>query len=168
MEFTQENFDSLQNQNASLQAENETLRRTNAALVERKNHHKQRAVDAEAKHKTASDALYQLQISAPLRGMAERLSTVPELWLEQFAKAYRVESHDGKLVIVNAPDGKESGFDFTEDAIKTALLDSKHPMSKTFCAITIVSRASGGSGSPIVPSTHKPASAKRPRSTGGW
>jgi len=29
--------------------------------------------------------------------MAESISPAPELWLEQFVKAYRVELRDGKL-----------------------------------------------------------------------
>jgi hypothetical protein len=87
--------------------------------------------------------LKRVTIDGPMQAMAESLSVVPALFLEQFNKSYRVELVDGELTILNAEDGKPSGIPFEQKAIFEYLTDENHTQAKTFNAILIGSRASG-------------------------
>ncbi len=131
---------------AAIQAENETLRRTNAELVEKSGKRKNRVEELEVQLAKTNDELYQMHVGAPLRGMAESVSNAPELWVEQFSKHYKLEMQDGKLTILSVADGKPVNVDFTRDALVKFLTDEAHPQAKTFRAITVTSRASGAGG----------------------
>src|ERR1700734_3845335 len=91
----------------------ETLRRVNSELVTKNGARKQRIAELEAANtglqKTLAErdaAIYGLTVGGPLKAMAERMSAVPELWLEQFAKHYKAELIDGELTLLSVADGK--------------------------------------------------------------
>ena len=136
----------------------ETLRRTNAELVTKASTRKQRVTELEManaelqKTVTERDAtIYGLTVGGPLKAMAERISTVPELWLEQFAKRYKVELVNGELTLLSVADGKTVHKDgktvpFETKALADLLTTGEDATAKAFRAITIVSRASGAAG----------------------
>jgi hypothetical protein len=139
-------------------AELVTLRTTIGELKQKSLTRKQRIAELEAanaeiqtKLTHATSSLRQVTIDGPLKEMSEGISTCPELWLEQFSKTYRLELVDGELALHSA-DGKPvtnegKAIPFERDALVAFLTDEKHPHAKAFRAITIVSRASGGSAS---------------------
>jgi hypothetical protein len=93
--------------------------------------------------------IHELTIAAPVKAMAESISTVPELFLEQFSKSYRVESINGELTLQTA-DGKpvmkaDKAVPFERQALIELLTDEANPYAKIFRSITISSRASGAS-----------------------
>lgn len=138
----------------------ETLRRTNSELVAKNSTRKQRIAELEtantelqAKLSAANSAIHEFTIGAPLKTMAESISNVPELWIEQFSKSYRLELPNGELTIVSAADGKpveKAGkpVAFERRALTELLTDEAHPQSKIFRAITVVSHASGSQVTP--------------------
>lgn len=150
----------------------EVLRRTVAELKDKSSTRKKRITEIEMQLAetqtlltTANGAIYELRVGAPLKAMAEELGSDPELWLEQFSKLYKVETVDGKLAVLNASDGKPATKDgktvaFERQSLLEFLTDEKHPKSKTFRAITVASRASGGNDNgtrrPQAPATPKP------------
>jgi len=135
----------------------ETLRRTNAELVTKNSSRKQRigeleatVADLQSKLTTTSATIHEITVGAPLKSMAESISTVPEVWIEQFGKSYRLELANGELTVVSVADGKPiqkegKAVPFEQEALKSLLLDETHPHSKLFNAITIASKASGAS-----------------------
>ena len=137
----------------------ETLRRTNSELVAKNSTRKQRILDLEAanadlqtKLTAANSTIYEFQIGAPLKTMAESISTVPDAWIENFSKSYRLELKDGELTILSVADGKpleKAGkpVPFDRRALTELLTDKDHPQSRLFNAITIATKASGGKGS---------------------
>jgi hypothetical protein len=101
---------------------------------------------------TANASLRAVTIDAPLRDLSEAISQVPDLWREQFSKSYRLEMKDGALTVLTN-DGKPalhngSPIPFERDALTKFLTDESHPQAKAFRALTIGSRASGGSATP--------------------
>ena len=90
----------------------------------------------------ASESLHQVTVGGPLKAMSESISQAPELWLEQFTKTHKVAMANGKLTIQSV-DGKPLSVPFERQAIIDHLTADGHPQSKTFKAISIVSRASG-------------------------
>src|SRR5262249_36517751 len=96
-------------------------------------------------------ALNAAVVDVPLRNMAEELSTAPELFLEQFAKAYRVEMQDGRLTIISTADSKPIKIAFERNAIAEYLTSEKHPQATTFRAIVITNRASGAASASTTP-----------------
>ena len=152
----------------------ETLRRTNAELVTKNSSRKQRIAELEAtnaelqtKLTSATTTVHEMTIGAPLKAMAESISTVPDVWIEQFAKSYRLELVNGDLTILSIEDGKPvqregKAVPFEQEALKSLLLDEKHPHSKLFNAITIASKASGGASTTpqrlTAPTAPKPSS----------
>lgn len=127
------------------------LRKTVAELTEKSRTRKAKITELEgivSKHEannaTLQTQVRQITIDGPLHQMAESISTAPELWLSEFSKTYCVEMINGKLSIFNAADGKAIATPFERDAIVKLTTDEKHPQAKSFRAITIASRASGG------------------------
>ena len=106
----------------------------------------------QAKLRETSESLYQATVGVPLQMMAESMSTVPDLFLEQFSKHYKVESVKGVLTL-HSQDGKpaldKSGkaILFERDVLAKLLTEGDDARAKTFKAITIVNRASGAGGS---------------------
>jgi len=151
-----------------------TLRRVNAELVTR--HTKDKALIEELQAGTAtlqakltetSESLAQATISLPLQMMAEELSTVPELFLEQFSKHFKVDSVKGVLTL-QTQDGKPAldkdgnAIPFERDALTKLLTEGDDVRAQIFRKITIGSRASGG----LSISTHQrtiPAKGKMPQ-----
>jgi hypothetical protein len=80
--------------------------------------------------------------------MSEAISTAPELWTKLFNEHYRLEAKDGalKLLTIDGQRVQKDGRDlpFERQALISLLIDEKHPAARSFGAITIVSRASGG------------------------
>ena len=109
-----------------------------------------------------------------MRAMAEAVSVVPEIWLTEFAKHFKVEFKDGLLIVLTAAgepaiDKKGEPVPFTQDAIVSLVTKSDKPEFKAFDVITIGSRASGGgaggsqAGGNHVPTDNKSAApAKQP------
>lgn len=136
----------------------ETLRRTNSELVSKNSTRKQRITELEqanaelqTKLTAANAEIYEYRIGAPLKVMAESISTVPDAWVENFNKSYRLELVNGELTILSAADGKaveKAGkpLPFERRALIDLLTDKDHPQSKLFNAITIASHASGAQG----------------------
>jgi hypothetical protein len=97
-----------------------------------------------------SESLHQVTVGVPLKAMCESMSTVPELFLEQLSKHFKVESVKGALTLLSA-DGKpvlgkdKKPIPFEQKALTEFLIDGDDSRAKTFQAITIVSRASGAS-----------------------
>lgn len=143
----------------------EVLRRTNAELVAKNGTRKHRIAELEASvtmlqaQVSERDAkIHEFTIGAPLKAMAERISTVPELWLEQFAKHYKVELVDGELTLLSAADGtpiQRNGkpVAFETKAITELVTTGDDASAKAFRAITIASRASGGQASATISRT---------------
>ena len=138
-------------------AEVETLRRVNAELVAK--HAKSKARIAELETGTVtlqsqlaevSESLHQVTVGGPLQAMAESMSSVPDLFLEQFSKHFKVEMVKGTLTLLSADGKPVTGKDkkpipFERQALTELLTTGDDARAKTFKAITIVSRASGGS-----------------------
>ena len=156
----------------------ETLRRTNSELVAKNSTRKQRIGELEStvadlqKTLAARDAaIHGLTVGGPLKAMAERLSQVPELFLEQFAKHYKVEMVNGELTLLSI-DGKPVQKDgkpvpFETKALTDLLTVGDDATAKAFRAITIVSRASGGaSGTGTTERSAPTASKPSPRRFG--
>jgi hypothetical protein len=152
-------------------AELATLRMTVSELKQKSSTRKAKIAELEAtiaekdgQLAEATASLRKITIDAPLSDMSEAISTAPELWREQLQKLYRIEHKDGSLILltqdgkpVHDKDGKE--VQFTREALSAFLTNENHPAAKTFKAITIVSRASGGAGaqaSTTIPSKPKP------------
>ena len=138
-------------------AEVETLRRVNAELVAKHARDKQRiealeagAAALQAKLSEAGETIKDVTIGVPLKAMAAEMSTVPDLFLEQFSKHFKVESIKGVLTLqtidgkpVTGKDGKAVPFE--RQALTDLLTAGDDPRAKTFKTITIVNRASGAS-----------------------
>jgi chromosome segregation ATPase len=82
---------------AAIQAENETLKRTHAELIEKARTRKARIdeletekADLQGKLTAANDTIRTVSIDAPLKKMSEQISAAPDLWLEQFRRVWSV------------------------------------------------------------------------------
>lgn len=141
---------------AALQAENDTLKRTNVELVAKHSKDKARiaelesaTTDLQGKLTDANKAILDATVGAPLKAMAESMSSVPNTWMEQFGKIARIELQDGKLTVVSVADSKPlTGKDgkaipFEREALAKFLTEGTDERAKTFQAITIAHRASG-------------------------
>jgi hypothetical protein len=106
----------------------------------------------QAKLTETSESLYQATVGVPLRMMAESMSSVPDLFLEQFSKHFKVESVKGALTLQTS-DGKPAldkngkAIPFEREILTKLLTEGEDARAKTFRAITIVSKASGAGGS---------------------
>lgn len=109
--------------------------------------------ELQSKLSEAGDTIQAVTIGTPLKAMAESMSTVPDLFLEQFLKHYKVEMVKGTLTLLSA-DGQPvtakdgSAVPFERDALTKLVTTGDDARAKTFQAITITNRASGASGSP--------------------
>jgi len=93
-------------------------------------------------------SLHQATIGVPMKAMAESMSTVPDLFLEQLQRHYKVEIKDGSLTLQTADGKPVTGKDgknipFERQALTELLTTGDDARAKTFKAITIVNRASG-------------------------
>lgn len=138
----------------------ERLRLANAQLTEKSKTRKLKIAELEAANAAIQAQLRLITVDAPMRSMAESMSTVPDLFIEQFNKSHRLELIDGKLTIVNAEDGKPINVAFEKDALLKHLTDEKFSQAKTFNAILIASRASGGAA-PVTQRVAKPVTVQR-------
>jgi hypothetical protein len=137
-------------------AEVETLRKVNAELVAKRARDKARiteletgAVTLQSQLTEASESLHQVTIGGPLKSMAESMSNVPDLFLEQFSKHFKVEMVKGSLTVLSADGTPAVGKDkkpvpFERQALTDLLTTGDDARAKTFKAITFASRASGG------------------------
>lgn len=151
-------LDRLRTANSELVAKNST-RKTKIAELETANAELQRTVtDRDA-------AIHGLTVGGPLKAMAERISTVPELWLEQFAKSYKVERVKGELTLLSVADGKPvTGKDgkpvpFETQPLTELLTTGDDATARTFRAIVISSRASGAASNGTLQKQQPPATA---------
>jgi hypothetical protein len=123
------------------------------------------AIEMQAKLASASESLHQATIGGPLKTMCESMSNVPEMFQEQFSKHYAVALIEGKLALqtldgkpVHGKDGKPIPFE--RDALAAMLTTGDDARARTFKAITITNRASGGAGN--VQGQHKSLGKKTP------
>lgn len=107
------------------------------------------AVTLQSQLTEASESLHEVTVGGPLKAMAESLSTVPDLFLEQFSKHFKLLMVKGTLTLfssdgkpVTSEDGKAIPFEWK--AIAELLTTGDDARARTFKAITIASRASGG------------------------
>jgi hypothetical protein len=137
------------------------LRKSNKSILSKSAERKTRIAELETENATlktkyeASEAKYtEAIVGVPLRALAEQISDVPKLWLEQFLQRYKVEAgEDGKPSIVNL-DGTPVVVDgapiaFSANAVWTLVTGgatnyAKDEDSKTFSTITRWQGASGG------------------------
>lgn len=153
----------------------DVLRRTNAELVTKNTNRKQRIAKLEASNAelqsqltAANGTIHDFTIGAPVKAMADRMSQVPELWLEQFAKHYKVEMVNGVLTLLSAADGKPiqkegKPIPFETKALAELLTTGDDATAKAFRAITITSKASGAGTGGVQrqePAVAKPAKVK--------
>jgi hypothetical protein len=132
------------------------LRQTNAELVAKVQSRTARITELEATNATlqtslttAQSSLHEIQVGVPLRQMAESVSPVPELWLSEFGKHFKVELKDGKLSLLTvagepaiAKDG--TPLEFTSAALTSLLTKSGNAAYRAFDTIMVASKASGG------------------------
>jgi multidrug resistance efflux pump len=93
-------------------SELETLRKVNAELVAKHARDKAKLAELEtgtsalqAQLSEASESLKQATVAGPLKAMCAELSSVPELFEEQFSKHYKIEMVKGALTLLTT-DGK--------------------------------------------------------------
>jgi hypothetical protein len=135
-----------------------TLRQVNSELVAKRARDKAKLLELEqgtatlqAKLTETSESLYQSTVGVPLKMMAESMSTIPDLFLEQFSKHFKVASVNNVLTL-QTPDGKPAldkngkAIPFERDVLTKLLTEGDDARAKTFRAITIASRASGAGG----------------------
>ncbi len=85
----------------------------------------------------SADAIHELAIDGRLRSMAESMSTVPDLFLEQFGKHFKLEMVKGSLTLLNATDGKPvinkdgKAVPFQRDTLTKFLTDGDDARAKT-------------------------------------
>jgi hypothetical protein len=137
----------------------EVLRRTNSELVTKSATRKARVAELEStvnelqgKLSAANDSLHQVTIGGPLKAIAEQISIAPDLWLEKFSQSYKIAIVNGQLTLQTS-DGKpvlkgEKPVPFERQALIDLLTTGDDVRARTFKAITIASKASGGANTP--------------------
>jgi hypothetical protein len=135
------------------------LRTSNAELLKKSRDRKAKVTEHEAtitdlqtRLTTAETALHDATVGAPLRSMAAALSPIPDVWLAEFAKHYKVELKDGKLALLTL-DGKpvmdgESEVPMDATAISKLLTAGNNEDLASFTHIMYGSKATGGGASP--------------------
>lgn len=135
------------------------LRTSNAELLKKSRdrkakitEHEATITDLQARLSTAETALQDAIVGAPLRSMAAALSPIPDVWLAEFAKHYKVELKDGKLSLLTL-DGKpvmdgESEVPMDATAISKLLTAGENEDLASFTHIMYGSKATGGGASP--------------------
>jgi hypothetical protein len=152
----------------------ETLRRTNADLLQKSATRKARIVELEAsvgtlttKATEAETRIKALTIDGPVNELCEEISVAPQALRTALESEYRVEMKDGVLSLFNTSDGKPVTVDgkpvpVQADAIKNLLLSSKDEAKlKLYRAIVIANRASGAGGVASTTRTQSSASAAK-------
>ena len=151
------------------------MRTTNTDLLKTKHDLKARiatleadAVKMQAKVTTAESNFHEVVINGPLREMAQSLSSAPQVFLDEFAKSYRLDLVEGALTVLHADgkpvlgkDGKRVPFE--REALTKFLTETEDKSQGLYKAILVVSRASGGVGRPVRsvsnPDSQKPVGA---------
>jgi hypothetical protein len=136
----------------------ETLRRTNGELITKNASRKQRITELEKtiatleiKLSDSTKQVHELTIGAPMKHLAESISNVPELFIEQLNKHFKVVSEEDSLVL-QMPDGKPAKtkdgkpVEWKLDELRTFLIDADKPYGKVFQTLIIGSRGSGAAG----------------------
>jgi len=162
---------------SALQTEVETLRKTNAELLTKRQKDKTRIAELEtsttelqSKLTVSETALHDVTVGAPLKAMSEDVSPVPELFRDQLLKHFRVELLDGKVALQSA-DGKPvtdkdgKPIPFERMALTKFLTDGEDARAKTFAAITRTSWASGAQS--VTEPTRRTAAPSKPRAQFG-
>jgi chromosome segregation ATPase len=159
---------------AALQADNQTLRKTNAELTQKSATRKARITELEAsatalqaKATEAEARIRQLTIDGPVNDLCESISVAPQALRSALESEYQIEMRDGVLTLLNPSDSKPVMQDgkavpFTPDAVKALLLGSKDESKlKLYRAVLIASRSSGAaSPNPI---SRKASTQTKPR-----
>jgi len=131
-----------------LQAELETLRRTNAELLEKSRTRKARVGELEGKLTETEAKVQELIRNRPLKQLAAAISVAPDALITSFLSDYRVELEGANLVLQTL-DGKPvlhegKTVPFEPEAIKALLFATKDDAKlRLYNSILIVSRASG-------------------------
>jgi hypothetical protein len=135
------------------------LRTTNAELLKKSKERKAKVAeheititDLQTQLTAATAALHDATVGAPLRSMAATLSPIPDVWLAEFAKHYKVELKDGKLALLTL-DGKavmagDVEVPFDAQAVGKLLTAGDNEDLASFKHIMYGSRATGGGASP--------------------
>lgn len=149
----------------SLSAELATLRQAHTEVLAKRQNDKTRIAELEStvtglQGKLTENAatIHELTVGGPLKTMAESISPLPELFLEQFAKHFKVEMVNNALTLLSADGKPVSGKDskpvaFEREALTKFLTDGDDARAKTFKAIVIASRASGAASPNPMPRT---------------
>lgn len=136
----------------------DTLRRTNSELVAKNSTRKAKIVELEASVASLQAAVAEreasiraITIDGPVRQMCESISTAPELFQEQLGKFFKVELIDGKLTFLTTDgepvkDKDGNTVPFERDALSKFLIEGNDVRARTFRAICVSSKASGGAG----------------------
>jgi hypothetical protein len=133
-----------------------TLRKTNLQLIAKHARDHAKIIELEngtsalqAKLSEASESLKEATVAGPLKAMAESMSNVPDLFLEQFSKHYKIENIKGALTLFNT-DGKpvlgkdgKMPLPFERQALVELLTTGEDTRARTFKAIVIASHSSG-------------------------
>jgi hypothetical protein len=141
----------------AMQVELATLKQAHQEVLAKRQKDKARitalesaTTDLQGKLSESAGTINELTIGGPLKAMAESMSTVPELFLEQFSKHFKLEMVKGALTLLSTGGEPLLGNDkkpipFERQALTKLLTTGDDARTKTFKAITIVSHASGGS-----------------------
>lgn len=152
------------------ETELETLRRTNSELVTKNAARKKRVTELEAqvaelqsKLTGASNQLQELTIGAPLKAMAEEISIVPSLWIEQFSKQFKLELVNGTLTLQTGEgkpvvDKAGKNVPFEREPLLKLITEGEGEQAKVFQKICIVNRASGAAKTSHIVTPKKAAS----------
>ena len=150
----------------------ETLRRTNAELLQKSATRKARIEELQASATTfqtrateAEARVRELLVDGPVSEICSSISVAPEALRNAIEADYKIEMRDGILTLINRPDDKSVTFEgkpvpMQADAIKNFLLASKDEAKlKLYRAILIVSKGSGGAGIGATERSSKPKQA---------
>jgi hypothetical protein len=153
----------------------ETLRKVNSELVAKHAKAKARVTELETGTATlqtklteANESLHQATVGVPLKALAESISTVPDLFLDQLSKHFKVELVNGSLALLSL-DGKPVAdkdgkpIPFEGKAIAALLTTGDDARAKTFRVITITNKSSGSAGSFGAPFHNTPSKQSTPQ-----
>lgn len=139
-------------------SEVETLRKTNAELVQKNATRKSKIAELEeavsqlqAKLSDATATIKRISVEVPLRQIAEKVSDVPDFWLKTFGEAFKVEADEGgKLAVFTAngepaknSKGEPVNFDFLSLSRFVTEYEPDSERTKLFRRITATTFASG-------------------------
>lgn len=156
-------------------AELGTLRRVNAELLAKRAKDKAKISELEStvtglqgQIVERDDRIRHITIDGPLKSMAESISTVPDLFIEQFSKHFKLELIDGVLTVLSdgkaITDAEGKSIAFERDALARYLIYGDDARAKTFQAFVISSRACGAGNPPM--QRHSSPAAPKPSQFG--